>query len=429
MNNIVQLFLRARDVVSDLVQAMLDPRIIAVLFLCGFTATSCTPPEPRPPHGPGTNQGGYGSPDYSGDSSGWISAPHMTGNAPIRVALLLPLTARQPEIREIAEAIQNAAEMAMFAQSNDQLLLVTKDTQGDSVGASAAAREAIEQGAEVILGPMLAPSVASVSSVAQAAGVPVVAFSTDATVAQNNGVFLLSFMIESELEAIARKATSEGITRFAMLIPQGAYGQRVSESFPSILSRYGGVVVHTENYARQTGAMFEPAQRLASGGAAGGYQAVLIPEGGNLLRSLAPALAYYGVDPRQVRFFGTGLWNDISVQREPSLRGGQFPAPPPEQRAIFIEQYRQVYGERPPRIASLGYDAVLLAAHLAADGDRGQRYQLQDFTNENGFAGVDGIYRFRADGITERGFSILEVTPDGFQVVSPAPPTFIGAEF
>ena len=391
-----------------------------LLSACMVFAAACTPPEPSPPRGGQP----AGLPPYTGDQGEWINAPHMTGNAPVRVGLLLPLSAPQPEIREVAEAIHSAAEMALFAQRNDQILLVTKDTKGSSLGASEAANAAIREGVEVILGPLVSPSVSAVSQVARMANVPVVAFSTDQTVAVSNSVFLLSFMIESELEAIARQATSEGITQFAMMVPQGPYGQRVAETFPGILAKYGGSVVHSETYARDTSAMFEPAQRLASAASLSPYQAVLIPEGGNLLRSLAPALAYYGVDPREVRFFGTGLWNDPSIQREPSLRGGQFPAPPPEERANFIAQYRAVYGSAPPRIASLGYDAVLLAAYMANEGPRGVRYASGSFLNPNGFAGVDGIYRFRNDGVTERGFSILQITTNGFEVVRPAPLTF-----
>src|SRR5690606_37215313 len=153
------------------------------------------------------------------------------------------------------------------------------------------------------------------------------------------------------------------------------------------------------------------------------YQAVFVPEGGAELRALAPLLPYYDIDPRKVKFLGTGLWDDPSLTREPALEGGWFPAPPSEAHAQFVERYRRVYGAEPPRIASLAYDAVSLAVALSAKPE-GERFSDQSLTTPDGFAGVDGIFRFLPGGQTERGLAVMEMRPGGAVVADPAPASF-----
>jgi len=155
------------------------------------------------------------------------------------------------------------------------------------------------------------------------------------------------------------------------------------------------------------------------------FDAVLLPEGGTLLRALAPLLPYYDVDPHQVKFLGTGLWDDPIIGREPALDGGWFAAPSPDARNAFLTRFSQAYGTSPPRISSLSFDGVALAGSLAKL-PRGQRFSAATLTSPNGFTGIDGIFRFAPDGGTERGLAVLEVTANGFKVVSPAPTTFEG---
>ncbi len=350
----------------------------------------------------------------------------MVGNNPVRVGLLLPLGHSSQGTQRLARAMQQAAELALFQQQNEKILLLPKDTRGTADGAAQAAREAIEEGAEIILGPLFSASVSSAAELARYRDIPVVAFSTDRAAA-GEGVYLMSLMPEAELEAITQHAVADGKSQFALLIPEGAYGRRIFNTFNTTASRHGAIAVQTEFYERKTDAAIAPAQRLAE--QAGTYQAVLIPERGNILRSLAPTLAYYGIDPRRTQFYGTGQWNDPAIQREPSLLGGQFPAPAPEPRAEFVSMYQATYGSRPPNLASLAYDAVALVGQLAVVGPRGNRFNEADFLNTLGFSGVDGIYRFRADGVTERGLAILQVTDSGFETVRPAATSFSDLTF
>jgi branched-chain amino acid transport system substrate-binding protein len=336
----------------------------------------------------------------------------------VRIAILLPLSHPSKDTKAVAQALLGAAQMAMFDMSARSMVLLPRDTGTTPEQAVAAANDAIDKGAEVILGPLLANDVKAIAPVARARSVPIVAFSTDRSVA-GDGVFLLSFLPQQEVSRIISYAASQGRGKFAALVPATPYGQRVEEAFRNSVTQSGREVIAVQTYQPNAQAL-EPAVKAI---AKSGFDTILLPEGGTMLRSLGPILTVNGVDTRKVKLLGTGLWDDPAVAREPSLLGGWYAAPPQDQRQNFITRYQQLYGSKPPRIASLGYDAVALSATLAG-GAPGRRYTRTTIADPNGFAGIDGIFRFRADGMTERGLAVMEVSSGQLSVVSPAATTF-----
>lgn len=336
----------------------------------------------------------------------------------VRIGILLPLSHPSKDIRGTAQALLDAAQMAMFDMGARSMMLLPRDTGATPESAAAAANDVIDKGAELILGPLLANDVRAVGPVARARNVPVIAFSTDRTVA-GDGVFLLSFLPEQEVSRIISYAAAQGRGKFAALVPQTPYGARVEEAFRNTVMQSGREVVTVQNY-QPTPQSLEPAVKAI---AKMGFDTIFLPEGGTMLRSLGPILTINGVDSRKVKLLGTGLWDDPAVAREPSLMGGWYAVPPQEQRSNFSTRYQQLYGGKPPRIASLGYDAVALSATLAG-GTPGRRYTRTAIADPNGFAGIDGIFRFRSDGMTERGLAVMEVGNGAQSVISPAASTF-----
>jgi len=343
------------------------------------------------------------------------TAPERT---PVRVALLLPFSSSSAETRALANAIEKSAELALFDSGNPDILLMPRDDGGTTSGVAAAASRAVAEGAEIILGPIFAQSVSIVGPIARQQGVPVIAFSSDRSVA-GQGVYLLSFQPEDEVRRIVTYAARHGHTQFAAMVPQNAYGEKAAAAFQRAAADAGARVTSVQSFPPRPEDVAAPAAAVA----ATRPDAVLIAQGGVVLRSIAPTLALNGATNRNVKFLGTGLWADTSIIREPMLAGGWFASPAPEGERAFTEKYRSVYGAQPPRLASLGYDAVSLVA-LLAKGAPYQRYTPAALTDPNGFAGVDGIFRFHQDGSTERGLAIMEVQPNGFVVVAPAPATF-----
>jgi ABC-type branched-subunit amino acid transport system substrate-binding protein len=345
------------------------------------------------------------------------------GLVPARVALLLPFSSPSADVRNLAEAMERAAELALFDSGNRSILLMPRDDGGTPDKAAAAAAKAIEDGAEVILGPLFAQSVSAVAPVARAKNVPVIAFSSDRSVG-GRGVYLLSFQPETEIRRIVSYAAAHGHNAFAALVPRSPYGDIVAEAFRMSVTAAGGSISAIEPFEERADAVSAPAATVTRSGA----DAVLIGEGGTLLQALGPALSASGADNRMVKFLGTGLWDDVSVQREPMLANGWFAAPPPAAFQDFATHYRRTYGVSPPRIATLAYDAVSLIG-LLSDGRPYDRFTSTALTDPDGFMGIDGLFRFRDNGSAERGLAILQVAPSGFTIIDPAPKVFPAAGF
>ena len=339
------------------------------------------------------------------------------GNGSVRVALLVPLSANG-NAAQIALNIRNASELALRDSPNADVLLMVKDTGGTEEGARAAAVEAVAQGAELILGPLFAQSVPAVASVARPAGVPIVAFSTDSSVA-SPGVYLLSFLPRSDIQRIIPFAASAGYTAVAVLLPDNAYGTVVEAALRETMSGTGARLVAVERYALDRGAMQVSAEAIADIVLAGQADAVFMPDGGDAAPFLAQIIAAKGVDLDVIKLLGSGQWNDDRIKGESTLVGGWYPGPDTSGFEAFAARYAATYGTQPFPTATLGYDATILAAGLAASFGA-SRYSTATLTDPNGFRGIDGAFRFLSNGTSQRTLAIYEVTRDGARVLSPA---------
>lgn len=368
-------------------------------------SSSPPPPSPLPPVA--------GAPPL-GDPVGSIGG--------VKVALILPLTAAG-NAGAAGLAMRNAGEMALAEFNGPNVQLIVKDDGGTSVGAQQAAQQAIDEGAEIILGPLFAHSVNAAKPIVRARGVPMIAFSTDTNVA-GAGVYLLSFLPESDVDRVVSYAVSQNRRSFIAMLPTNAYGTVVEGEFKQAVARRGGRVMALEHYPDDRNRMGDAARLVAQ--AASRADALFIADGGDAVTDVVLALANAGVNLRQFAMLGTQLWEDPKIFASPQLAGGWYPAPDPAGFRGFADRYRGRYHHDPPRPAALAYDAVaLIAALVKTQGPN--RFSAEVLTNPSGFAGIDGVFRLRPDGTNQRGLAILRVTPGGGQVVSPASRTFSGA--
>lgn len=353
----------------------------------------------------------------------------LAAGAQVKVAILLPLSG---ERANLGRGMQRATEMAVLEAGARNMQLLTLDTRGTSEGAIAAAEQALQQDAKLILGPVFAGEVRAVRERVQGK-VGVIAFSNDAAVA-GGGVYLLSFSLKQQVENVIGYAARQGRKRIGVIAPANEYGQLVTQLAREAAAKNQAEVTRTGTYKPDTMEVTEDVKSFS--GATGvdrkgkvsreaplDFDAVLIADGGTKLRMVASLLAYYDVDPDRVRFLGTGRWDDKSLRRELSLRGGWYAAPDPTAFERFAEKYKAAHGEEPPRIATLAYDAVALAATIAKRPD-GIDYSPQTLSDPAGFAGIDGIFRFTPDGHSERGLAVVEIGRDEVKVVGEAPKSF-----
>lgn len=374
----------------------------------------------------------------------------------IRVGIMLPLSGPNAAI---GTALLNAASLALFDARDRRLDLIPFDTQGTPEGAVAAMDALLAQKPDVIIGPLFSGSIQAIKTQAQAANITIIGFSTDHKVA-GAGVYLLSFPPEEQIRRVVTYSVDTGYSKFAALIPETGYGTRILEIYGPHIRTLDKELVAVEFYPPNPEKLFDPVKKIANyvlrrreyldevefleslgedddfgqelldeiknletlGDV--DFDAILLPEGGALLTTLAPLLAFYEIDPAKIKVLGTGLWHDGMLIHEPQLIGGWFAGPENKRANAFLDRYARDFGTQAPRLATLGYDAMALVATLVRTKKRPD-YSTQHLTNPEGFLGLDGIFRFRKNGLVERGLAVYEVTRRGFKIIDPAPTDFI----
>jgi branched-chain amino acid transport system substrate-binding protein len=329
-----------------------------------------------------------------------------------RIALLVPLSG---ENGPVGQSIANATTMALLDTNASNLRITTYDT---AANAGNAAAQAVRDGNKLILGPLLGADVSAVLARARPANVPLITFSNDTTVAARD-VFVMGVIPEQSIARTVDFAMTRGSRRFVALVPNGEYGRRAENGLSNRITAQGGVLVATERYDRGNTSIVSAAERLR---ARGGFDTVLIADGVRLSAMAAGALNQ-GSD--RLRLLGTELWSgDDSLTRASALRGAWFSAVSDARYRQFLNSYETRFGEQPYRIATLGYDAVLLTLRVARDWQPGRNFPTAAMLDDGGFIGLDGPFRFRSNGIAERAMEVRQVGNGSISVVDPAPTRF-----
>jgi ABC-type branched-subunit amino acid transport system substrate-binding protein len=330
-----------------------------------------------------------------------------------RIAVLVPVSGPNAGV---GQSIANAASLALADTGGDRIEIKVYDT---AKGAAGAANQALADGNRLFLGPLLAEDVRAVAPLARTAEVPVISFSNDVSVA-GDGVYLMGFVPTQSIERVVAHARASGAERFAGLIAEGDYGRRSGQALIGAVERLGGRMVGMQDYDRAPQALRSAVTRLNGQTT---YDAVLIADNGRI----APAAAglIRGGPSREARILGTELWKtETNLGASAALRGAWFASVSDTMFTQLRTRYRARFNRNPYRLASLGYDAVLLAVRIAGDWRPGRPFPARELRNEEGFTGVDGAFRFGRDGVAERALEVQEVTPSGFITVSPAPRGF-----
>lgn len=330
-----------------------------------------------------------------------------------RIALLVPLSGGAAGI---GTSIANATQLALLDLNNSQIRITSYDTAG---GAAAAAQRALADGNRLILGPLLAEDVRAVAPIARAAGVPLIAFSNDTSVA-GRGAYVMGFSPAQAIGRVVEHARGAGVSTFAGLIPSGLYGERASTAFLRAVESAKGQVVSLQTYDRKAGSLAGAVTRLAANSP---YQAILVADGGATASAAAPLIRKEG--GAGVRILGTELWNtESAIAARPGLAGAWFASVPDGLYRQYATKYRARFGGAPYRLSSMGYDAVLLTVRIARDWRVGAPFPAERLDDRGGFAGIDGAFRFGRDGVAERALEVREIRGGTTVTVSPAPSGF-----
>ena len=339
--------------------------------------------------------------------------PLAVGTGQVKVGLILPLSAAG-NAGVAAQSMKNAAEMALAEFQDPNIQLLIKDDGGNPQGAQQVTQQALDEGAEIILGPLFAASVPATAQLTRARGVSVIAFSTHSSVA-GRGVYLLSFLPESDVNRIVDYSASIGKKSFAALLPDNAYGNVVEAAFKQAVGRKGRIVAFEKYASDRSAAARTVAQSLGSA------DALFIADDGELVVATADALTAAGANCATSSCSAPGFGTSARLY-ESGVAGRALCCAGSIGLPSFSGRYRAKYGADPVRTATLAYDAVALVAALSKQG--GQRFAPETLTNASGFAGVDGLFRFRSDGSNERGLAVMKVASSGSTPVAGSPKSF-----
>ena len=376
-----------------------------LLGACGEQPQTSTPAAP-----PTTVKTSVGSP--------------VTPSGKTRIALLLPLSGGAAPI---GQAMQQAAEMALFDTGAKELALAAYDSGDSAETAMEAYRKARTDGVALVLGPLFGTSAKALAPLVAQGGANVVSFSNDETAAQR-GVWIMGIAAPPQVRRVVDYSVEAGIKRFAAFAPQTSYGEQMVRALESQVAIRGGMVAGVELYDPNSADLVTSAKRLAGALKGDGKLAILVPVAPPRLSAALAALAAAGLDNKSAQFIGTGVWDVPNVGSDAMARGAWYAAPDPARRADFERRFLATYGRPPNRLATLAYDAVALAGNLARLKPGGD-FSAEAITNPNGWSGVDGVFRFLPDGRSERALAVIEVQSNRGMVVSPAPSTFARPTF
>jgi hypothetical protein len=364
----------------------------------------------------GSGGGGFAEPTPGASQA---ASGDVVGTGSVRIAMVLPKSAGG-QSSQIAGQLRSAAELALKDFPGADVQIVIKDDGGTTEGGQRAASEAIAEGAQLIIGPLNAVSARGVAGPARSAGVPVVTFTTDTTVAAR-GVYLIGFLPGSDVERIVSYAASQNRKSMAAIVPDDAYGMVVEAAFREQAARSGVRVAGVERYKGDPADMQAKAASIARLGAT--IDSVFVPDAGGNAAQVVQAMVSAGVDRSRVKFLGSGRWNDPASLASTALAGGWFPAVDPQGADGFKGRYQSSFGQAPGPLAILGYEAVFLAAGLVRNAGS-KPFRDDVLLSRNGFLGVTGLFRFKPDGTSERGLAVMEVGGGVAKVISPAPKQF-----
>ncbi|MCA3249396.1 MAG: penicillin-binding protein activator [Holosporaceae bacterium] len=360
--------------------------------------------------------------DSTKDSTGMLSAD---GSA--AVAMLLPLSGKDAGL---GLAMQQAAEFALFDGRSRNLQVAFYDAGESPASASQAMARALKDSPKplVVFGPLYGGSVSAVKEMARAADVPMVSFSNNPAVADSN-TFVLGFGPDAMMASIVRYAAAQGIRDFKGVGRSGAYSAKLSELLRAEAAKLGGSVSQIELYGGNGVSLAEAVSKLKPS-AAGGRSGVLLFDSGADLQALSRQIQLRADWPApSFQLLGTQDWALDDLTANPVLRGAWYPAPNIVQRQAFEQRYQGVYGAPPPTLASLAYDAVALASKLAEARPKNGKAIGAILTEPAGYLGLSGLFRLENNGLSQRGYAIVQVASPSPRTLQPSPTSFQESQF
>lgn len=362
-------------------------------------------------------------------ASGPGTAPPGNGGS-VQVALLVPSGSGQSQDELFGQNLENAARLAMADLSGVNIDLRVYRTGGSPAQASALAKQAVDEGAQVILGPFYSEEANAAGVAVANSGVNVLAFSNNAAIAGGN-VFVLGQTFDNTARRLARFAVKNGKSKVLIVHDRNVAGEVGKAAIERGVAAAGGSVVGVTSYEFSQNGIVQAASGIVSTAKSSGATALfLTADTAGALPLLSQLLVDNGIDKNTTQFIGLTRW-DIppATLSLPGVQGGWFAMPDPGLNAQFRARYEGAYGSQPSPVAALAYDGIAAIGALANRARGGAPLSKGDLTQSAGFAGVSGIFRLLPNGTNERGLAVATIRGNQVVVIDAAPRSFGGAGF
>ena len=360
-------------------------------------------------------------------TAGLRSARAVDASEPVKVALLVPTGSGQGELDFLGQSLVNAARMAEGDITGANISVSVYSTGGDAARAAAATSQAMAEGAQIFVGPLFSTAAAAVGPVANQNGLQVLSFSNNADIAGGN-VYVMGVTFQNVADRVVSHAVAQGNRDIAVIHSADAGGISGRLAAQAAIQNAGAIVAGAFPYDLTPEGISTAAPQIAKDVRASGSTAVLFtddPASG--LTFLAPVLASNGLKSTDVQYLGLTRWNvPAEAAATPSLQGGVFAAPDPALLDQFEARYQATYGSAPHALAGLAYDGVAAVGAMvsSAQSSGGGALTREQITDANGFAGVNGIFRFLPNGQNQRGLALYQLRDGAAVQIAPAPRSF-----
>lgn len=331
-----------------------------------------------------------------------------------KVAMLLPLSGKASTF---GSGMQNAAMMALEDTRNNKLQVRFYDTKSSAQGAVAALETAINNNAELILGPLMFEEVSAVSSMAQNKHLPLISFSTSPQVL-GGGVYTLGLLSDEQIRRIISYAAHQGRQKIALVVPDTDAGLNIAKSVYYAANENGMILTKIGFFEPSTLEFSSLVQQMST---TKDFDTILIAETGNRLKAIAGTFGYYDVSYPGVLFIGTSVWENTNLTKETTLYNGVYPVISRVHQDYFNKKYKDLFGETPNPLYAYAYDGVALSSALSTKRDGNLYTAIED---PDGYIGINGVFRLFADGTNEHALDVVEISSGALKVVDSAPKSF-----
>lgn len=355
-------------------------------------------------------------------------SPTVSSGRAVQVALLVPGGSGEGSDAFLAQNFENAARMAIADLNGPLIDLRVYNTASDATQAAVVARMAVDDGAQIILGPLFAEAANAVGVAVTNSNVNVLAFSNNASIAGGN-VFILGQTFGDTARRLVQYASGQGVDRFMIAHGQDIGGEMGRDAIATAVRQNGSQLVAAEAYPLSQAGIFSATRQLVGTAQATGAQAIFTTAGANAdLPIIATGLPEAGLDPTQTRLIGLTRWDAVpQLLALPGVQGGLFAMPDQGPATLFQDRYAATYGSQPHPLAGLAYDGIAAVGALIATGDGALTRTA--LTTPEGFRGTSGVFRLLPNGQNERGLAVATIQQNQVMILEQAPRNFGTAGF